>query len=159
MAKNKRKKIPKRVLKPPDLERSKSAVLNSLTSVSSQLAVDRWRLEAELTSGPLFRSINKAGRIWEMASGSRSFQQPARRVKLISFVGNQCGESERGVSQLCSMMFEEATNDMPQLRLGTAAQKTSTPNCTVAEPIGTVSFTTSTSAEARALQHLFIASN
>jgi len=36
MAKNKHKRIPKTVLKLPDLGRSKLAVLNSLTSVSSQ---------------------------------------------------------------------------------------------------------------------------
>jgi hypothetical protein len=36
MAKNKHKRNPKTVLKLPDLEQSKSAVLNSLTSPSSQ---------------------------------------------------------------------------------------------------------------------------
>jgi hypothetical protein len=36
MAKSKRKKAPKTILKLPDLERSKSAVLNSLRSPSSQ---------------------------------------------------------------------------------------------------------------------------
>src|SRR5215472_2778370 len=40
MAKNKRKRNPKTVLKLPDLEQSKSAVLNSLTSRSSQRAYD-----------------------------------------------------------------------------------------------------------------------
>jgi hypothetical protein len=35
-AKSKRKRTPKTVLKLPDLEQSKSAVLNSLTSPSSQ---------------------------------------------------------------------------------------------------------------------------
>ena len=40
MAKNKRKRIPKAVLKLPDLEQSKSAVLNSLTSRSSQRSYD-----------------------------------------------------------------------------------------------------------------------
>jgi pimeloyl-ACP methyl ester carboxylesterase len=34
MAKSKRKRVPKTVLKLPDLEQSKSAVLNSLTSAS-----------------------------------------------------------------------------------------------------------------------------
>jgi hypothetical protein len=38
MAKSKRKRVPKTVLKSPDLEQSKSAVLNSLTSASSK----RW---------------------------------------------------------------------------------------------------------------------
>jgi integrase len=38
--KNKRKRTPKSVLKPPDLEQSKSAVLNSLTSPSSQRTYD-----------------------------------------------------------------------------------------------------------------------
>src|SRR5450631_3511641 len=40
MAKNKRKRNPKTVLKLPDLEQSKSAVLNSLTSQSSQRTYD-----------------------------------------------------------------------------------------------------------------------
>src|SRR5579863_3305947 len=40
MAKNKRKRNPKAVLKLPDLEHSKSAVLNSLTSPSSQRSYD-----------------------------------------------------------------------------------------------------------------------
>src|SRR5712692_4670348 len=38
--KNKRKRTPKSVLKLPDLEQSKSAVLNSLTSPSSQRTYD-----------------------------------------------------------------------------------------------------------------------
>ena len=40
MAKSKRKRTPKTVLKLPDLEQSKSAVLNSLTSSSSQRSYD-----------------------------------------------------------------------------------------------------------------------
>jgi len=40
MAKNKRKHTPKTILKLPDLEQSKSAVLNSLTSRSSQRSYD-----------------------------------------------------------------------------------------------------------------------
>src|SRR6266404_2306717 len=40
MAKRKRKRAPKTVLKLPDLEQSKSAVLNSLTSQSSQRSYD-----------------------------------------------------------------------------------------------------------------------
>src|SRR5215831_1900791 len=40
MAKNKRKRNPKTVLKLPDLEQAKSAVLNSLTSQSSQRSYD-----------------------------------------------------------------------------------------------------------------------
>jgi site-specific recombinase XerD len=40
MAKGKRKRTPKHVLKLPDLEQSKSAVLNSLTSRSSQRTYD-----------------------------------------------------------------------------------------------------------------------
>src|SRR5438876_3870810 len=40
MAKNKRKRVPKTVLKLPDLEQSKSAVLNSLTSSSSKRSYD-----------------------------------------------------------------------------------------------------------------------
>ena len=38
--KERRKRIPKHVLKLPDLEQSKSAVLNSLTSRSSQRTYD-----------------------------------------------------------------------------------------------------------------------
>jgi hypothetical protein len=40
MTKSKRKRAPKTVLKLPDLEQSKSAVLNSLTSPSSQRSYD-----------------------------------------------------------------------------------------------------------------------
>jgi Phage integrase, N-terminal SAM-like domain len=40
MTKSKRKRTPKAVLKLPDLERSKSAVLNILTSPSSQRSYD-----------------------------------------------------------------------------------------------------------------------
>ena len=40
VAKNKRKRTPKTVLKLPDLEQSKSAVLNRLTSLSSQRSYD-----------------------------------------------------------------------------------------------------------------------
>ena len=40
IGKEKRKRIPKHVLKFPDLEQSKSAVLNSLTSRSSQRSYD-----------------------------------------------------------------------------------------------------------------------
>ena len=40
MAKSKRKRIPKTILKLPDLEQSKSAVLNSLTSASSKRSYD-----------------------------------------------------------------------------------------------------------------------
>jgi site-specific recombinase XerD len=40
MTKNKRKRTPKTVLKLPDLKQSKSAVLNSLTSLSSQRSYD-----------------------------------------------------------------------------------------------------------------------
>jgi hypothetical protein len=40
MAKSKRKRVPKMVLKLPDLEQSKSAILNSLTSSSSKRSYD-----------------------------------------------------------------------------------------------------------------------
>src|SRR5271156_6841610 len=40
MAKSKRKRVPKTVLKLPDLEQSKSAILNSLTSSSSNRSYD-----------------------------------------------------------------------------------------------------------------------
>ena len=40
MAKRKRQRVPKTVLKLPDLEQSKSAVLNSLTSTSSKRSYD-----------------------------------------------------------------------------------------------------------------------
>jgi hypothetical protein len=40
MAKSKHKRVPKTVLKLPDLEQSKSAVLNSLTSASSKRSYD-----------------------------------------------------------------------------------------------------------------------
>src|SRR5580693_1775810 len=40
MAKSKRKRVPKTFLKLPDLEQSKSAVLNSLTSASSKRSYD-----------------------------------------------------------------------------------------------------------------------
>ena len=40
MSKSRKKKSPKRVLALPDLEQAKSAVLNSLTSVSGQRTYD-----------------------------------------------------------------------------------------------------------------------
>jgi len=40
MAKSKHKRTPKTVLKLPDLEQSKSAVMNSLTSASSKRSYD-----------------------------------------------------------------------------------------------------------------------
>lgn len=40
MAKSKRKRVPKTILKLPDLEQSKSAVLNGLTSPSSKRSYD-----------------------------------------------------------------------------------------------------------------------
>jgi hypothetical protein len=40
MAKSKHKRAPKTVLKLPDLEQSKSAVMNSLTSASSKRSYD-----------------------------------------------------------------------------------------------------------------------
>jgi hypothetical protein len=40
MARNKRKRTPKTILKLPDLEQSKLAVLNSLSSCSSQRSYD-----------------------------------------------------------------------------------------------------------------------
>ena len=48
MAKSKRKRVPKTVLKLPDLEQSKSAVLNSLTSSSSKRSYDHAIREFEL---------------------------------------------------------------------------------------------------------------
>ena len=47
--KSKRKRAPKTVLKLPDLEQSKSAVLNSLTSPSSQRSYDHARFASSLT--------------------------------------------------------------------------------------------------------------
>jgi hypothetical protein len=45
MAKSKRKRTPKTVLKLPNLEQSKSAVLNSLTSASSKRSYETaWRM-------------------------------------------------------------------------------------------------------------------
>jgi hypothetical protein len=41
MAKSRRKRTPKTVLKLPDLEHSKSAVVNSLTSASSKRSYDQ----------------------------------------------------------------------------------------------------------------------
>jgi hypothetical protein len=41
MAKSKRKRAPKTVLKLPDLEQSKSAVVNNLTSASSKRSYDQ----------------------------------------------------------------------------------------------------------------------
>ena len=52
MAKSRRKRVPKTVLKLPDLEQSKSAVLNSLTSASSKRSYDHairefWNFEVK----------------------------------------------------------------------------------------------------------------
>jgi hypothetical protein len=75
MAKSRCKRTPKTVLKLPDLEQSKSAVLNGLTSASSKRSydhairefIDNWTVGAGITASPLLRSINKAGRIWGTA--------------------------------------------------------------------------------------------
>src|SRR5882757_9099525 len=69
MAKSKHKRTPKTVLKLPDLEQSKSAVMNSLRSAIPvpawvKQSIDSWSLGAGINAGPLLRSINKAGRIW-----------------------------------------------------------------------------------------------
>ena len=50
-AKSKKKRAPKTVLKLPDLEQSKSAVLNSLTSPSSQRSYDHAIRELLLVEG------------------------------------------------------------------------------------------------------------
>ena len=93
-SKMKRKRAPKSVLKLPDLEQSKSAVLNSLTSPSSQRSYDHghwviadligkgghirtipvpdwvkagieaWMTGSGIVDGILLRSIDKAGRVW-----------------------------------------------------------------------------------------------
>ena len=42
MSKSRKKRMPQRVLALPDLEQAKSAVLNTLTSVSGQRTYDTW---------------------------------------------------------------------------------------------------------------------
>lgn len=63
-SKTKRKRTPKHVLKLPDLEQSKSAVLNSLTSRSSQRTYDHAISEfidsTVKTGTPLVRAGNMA---------------------------------------------------------------------------------------------------
>jgi len=54
MAKSRRKRTPKTVLKLPDLEQSKSAVLNSLTSASSNVLMS---MPSESLSSAIARSL------------------------------------------------------------------------------------------------------
>ena len=61
-SKSRKKKSPKRVLALPDLEQAKTAVLNSLTSASGQRTYDH--AIREFVACPVFRAINKAGRVW-----------------------------------------------------------------------------------------------
>jgi len=59
---------PKKVLRIPNLEQSKHAVLNSLPAKTSQEsyghAIDEWTAAAEIAEGNVFRRVNKQGRMW-----------------------------------------------------------------------------------------------
>jgi hypothetical protein len=63
MAKSRRKRTPKTVLKLPDLEQSKSAVLNSLTSASSKCSYEHAIREfIEWYSSELRLAVNRTER-------------------------------------------------------------------------------------------------
>ena len=64
-SKTRRNRTPRSVLKLPDLEQSKSAVLNSLTSPSSQRTYDHAIREfIEWYCSEPRLAFNKAGRVW-----------------------------------------------------------------------------------------------
>ena len=70
MAKSKRKRAPKTVLKLPDLEQSKSAVLNSLTSASSKRSYDH--AICEFVDWYCSEPRLAFNRLWLHGTGSRS---------------------------------------------------------------------------------------
>lgn len=72
MTKSKRKRTPKAVLKLPDLEQSKSAVLNSLTSPSSQRSYDhaiREFIEWDCSEPRLAFNLHRYA-VWSQQRGS-----------------------------------------------------------------------------------------
>jgi|HubBroStandDraft_1064217.scaffolds.fasta_scaffold27554_3 hypothetical protein len=70
MTKSKRKRTPKAVLKLPDLEQSKSAVLNSLTSPSSQRSYDHTIIRSENSSSGTVQSPGLLSiRLWSRGTG------------------------------------------------------------------------------------------
>jgi hypothetical protein len=88
MAKSRGKRIPKTVLKLPNLEQSKSAVLNSLTSASSKRSSHKDRSRTPLSSAALKFVISGKGllaasqRKCSRISRSRGRLRRARRASV-----------------------------------------------------------------------------
>lgn len=142
------------VLKLPDLEQSKSAVLNSLTSRSSQrshdhairefidwycglrpsesrpcgrnpagqgrkeawhvkVAVDRWLTAAGISTGQLFRAINKANRI-----GTSGFS-PKAIWGVVKAGSSKCGldrVAPHDLRRTCARLCHEAGGELEQIQ-------------------------------------------
>ena len=102
---NKRKRTPKAVLKLPDLEQSKSAVLNSLTSPSSQRTYDHNINCFARTSSPSAElSANKPSELTACPvsnTGGRNYfgQAIVRRKTLSVFASMSCKTSWSRVSR------------------------------------------------------------
>jgi hypothetical protein len=67
----------RRVLRIPDLEQSKHAVLNSLPAKTSQEsyghAIDEWTAKAEIAEGNVFRRVNRQERFGETGSRQKQY--------------------------------------------------------------------------------------
>jgi len=130
MSKKKGKLAPKTVLKLPDLEQSKSAVLNSLTSPSSQRSYDHairefieWYCSEprlaflagcrRVTAGPVFRAINKAQRI-----GKTAFS-PKVIWGVVKAGCSKCGldnVAPHDMRRTCARLCHEAGGELEQIQ-------------------------------------------
>jgi site-specific recombinase XerD len=78
-----------------------------------KLAMDRWLLAAELTSGPLFRSINKAGRIWGEGFTAKVIWAIVKRTAA------SCGLSAIAPDDLrrtCARLCHQAGGELEQIQ-------------------------------------------
>jgi len=80
MAKSKRKRVPKTMLKLPDLEQSKSAVLNSLPLASSKRSYDHAIRES--STGNARSLASRLTRPWSHRTGSHSNSPHTPRRRL-----------------------------------------------------------------------------
>ena len=91
MAKSKRKRVPKTVLKLPDLEQS----------------------NAGITSGPLLRSINKAGRIWKHGFTPKVFWA------IVKADATSCGlpsVAPHDLRRTCARLCHQAGGELDQIQ-------------------------------------------
>src|SRR5437016_9926477 len=118
MAKSKRKRAPKTVLKLPDLEQSKSAVLNRLTSASSERSYDHAICEFIVC----LSKISKCLSAWELV-----FLHNSRRCSFFSLHSSQlCGRSSGrvlpsgsrtwlyAIKSACSTGLQESAQNSPR---------------------------------------------